>query len=123
VAPSPRAAVRERSLPATEGPEAEPRPGADAARLQKANDLFERGRYAAALAEARVVLRRNPGNAEARALVEDAEVAIVVEDRIKKAREALRKGDRETALQEARAGLSVAPSDARLLALFKEATR
>jgi serine/threonine-protein kinase len=122
VASAPRA-VRERSLPATEGPEAEPRPGADAARLQKANDLFERGRYAAALAEARVVLRRNPGNAEARALVEDAEVAIVVEDRIKKAREALRKGDRETALQEARAGLSVAPSDARLLALFKEATR
>ena len=103
--------------------ETEPRPGRDAARLEKAADLFERGRYAAALAEARAVLARNPGNAEARILVEDAEAAIVVEDRIKKAREALRKGDREKALQEARAGLAVAPSDARLLALFKEATR
>jgi eukaryotic-like serine/threonine-protein kinase len=98
-------------------------PGADAARLERANDLFDRGRYAAALAEARTVLARNPGNAEARTLVEDAEAAIVVEDRIKKARDALRKGDREKALQEVRAGLVVAPSDARLLALFKEATR
>jgi serine/threonine-protein kinase len=122
VPPSPRAAS-ERSLAAAGTAEAEPRPGADAARLEKANDLFDRGRYAAALAEARTVLRRHPGNAEARALVEDAEVAIVVEDRIKKAREALRRGDRETALQQARAGLAVAPSDARLLELFKEATR
>jgi serine/threonine-protein kinase len=100
-----------------------PGPGGDAARLARANDLYERGRYAAALAEARVVLRRNPGNAEARTLVEDAEAAVVVEERIKKAREALRRGDRERALQEAKAGLAVAPSDARLLALFKEATR
>ena len=122
VLPSPRSAS-ERSLGAAGTTEAEPRPGADAARLEKANDLFDRGRYAAALGEARAVLRRHPGNAEARALVEDAEVAIVVEDRIKKAREALRKGDREKALQETRAGLAVAPSDARLLALFKEATR
>ncbi len=121
--PSPRAAS-ERSLPAVAATaEAEPRAGADAARLEKANDFFERGRYAAALAEARAVLRRNPGNAEARALVEDAEAAVVVEERIKKAREALRKGDREAALREVRAGLAVAPSDDRLLALFKEATR
>jgi serine/threonine-protein kinase len=115
-------------LPATPGrieeaAEDETRPGGDAARLERANDLFDRGRYAAALAEARAVLRRNPGNAEARSLVEDAEVAIVVEDRIKKARDALRKGDQDRALQEIRAGLAVAPSDARLLTLFKEATR
>jgi serine/threonine-protein kinase len=120
--PSPRP-VPERSLPAAESVEAEPRPGAEAARLEKANDLFDRGRYAAALAEAKAVLRRSPGNAEARSLAEDAEVAIVVEGHLKKARDALRKGDREAALQEARAGLAVAPSDARLLALFKEATR
>jgi serine/threonine-protein kinase len=121
--PSPRAAS-ERSLPAVAATaETEPRPGADAARLEKANDLFDRGKYVAALAEARAVLRRSPGNAEARALVEDAEAAVVVEERIKKASEALRKGDRETALREVRAGLAVAPSDARLLALFKETTR
>jgi eukaryotic-like serine/threonine-protein kinase len=121
VVPSPRPAAG--SLPAAGKDGGETRPGADAARLERANDLFDRGRYAAALAEARAVLRRSPGNAEARALAEDAEVAIVIEGRIKKAREALRKGDRETALQEARAGLAVAPSDARLLELFKEATR
>ena len=120
VLPSPRA-PSERSL--IETGEGEPRPGADASRLERANDLFDRGRYAAALAEARAVLRRSPGNAEARTLVEDAEVALVVEERIKKAREALRRGDRDTALREARAGLAVAPSDARLLDLFKEATR
>src|SRR5439155_1640177 len=68
------------------------RPGDDAARLERANDLFDRGRFAAALAEARAVLARNPGNAEARTLVEDAEAAVVAEDRIKKARDALRKG-------------------------------
>jgi serine/threonine-protein kinase len=115
--PSPRPA----STP--DATETERGAGGDAARLEKAADLFERGRYAAALAEARAVLERNPGNAEAQTLVEDAEAAIVVEGRIKKAREALRQGDRERALQEARAGLAVAPSDARLLALFKEATR
>ena len=121
--PSPRASSERALPPSAAAGEAEARPGADAARLEKANDLFDRGRYTAALAEARAVLRRNPGNAEARALVEDAEAAVVVEERIKKAREALRKGDRETALQEVRAGLAVAPSDARLLALFKESTR
>jgi len=120
VLPSPRAPSGRSLIETVEG---EPRPGADASRLERANDLFDRGRYAAALAEARAVLRRSPGNAEARALVEDAEVALVVEERIKKAREALRRGDRDTALREARAGLAVAPSDARLLELFKEATR
>ena len=120
VLPSPRAPSGRSLIETVEG---EPRPGADASRLERANDLFDRGRYAAALAEARAVLRRSPGNAEARSLVEDAEVALVVEGRIKKAREALRRGDRDTALSEARAGLAVAPSDARLLELFKEATR
>jgi len=120
VLPSPRAPSGRSLIETVEG---EPRPGADASRLERANDLFDRGRYAAALAEARAVLRRSPGNAEARTLVEDAEVALVVEERIKKAREALRRGDRDTALREARAGLAVAPSDARLLDLFKEATR
>jgi serine/threonine-protein kinase len=120
--PMPVASPR-RPSPGTEAAEPAPRPGGDAAQLERANELFDRGRYAAALAEARPVLRRNPGNAEARTLVEDAEAAIVVEDRIKKAREALRKGDKEKALQEVRAGLAVAPSDGRLLELFKEATR
>jgi hypothetical protein len=121
-APSPRP-VSPPSPQTGAGAAPDPGSGGDAARLARANDLYERGRYAAALAEARMVLRRNPGNAEARTLVEDAEAAVVVEERIKKAREALRQGDREKALQEAKAGLAVAPSDARLLALFKEATR
>jgi Flp pilus assembly protein TadD len=93
------------------------------ARLDRANILYEGGHYAAALAEARAVLRREPANAEARSLVEDIEVDTMVETRLKQAREAWRRGDRETALSEVRAGLAVKSTDARLLALFKELTQ
>jgi len=93
------------------------------ARLERANQLFERGRFAAALAEARAVLKREPGNTEAKELMEDAEVELVVETRLKEARAALQKGDKESALTAAKAGLSVKPTDARLLALWREATQ
>ncbi len=93
------------------------------ARLDRANQLFEKGRYQAALNEARAVLAREPGNAEAKALLEDAEVAIVVETRLKSAQAALRRGDRDGAMVEVRAGLAANPSDARLLALFRELTQ
>ncbi|HYT26041.1 MAG TPA: hypothetical protein VEP73_06130, partial [Actinomycetota bacterium] len=92
-------------------------------RVDRANDLLEKGRYGAALAEARAVLRRDPGNAEAKMIAEDAEAATVVETRLKDARAALQRGDRDAALAEVRAGLAVRPSDARLLALFRELTR
>lgn len=91
--------------------------------LERANALFDQGRYAAALDAARAVLRNEPGNAGARSLAEDAEAALIVETRLKSARDALRRGDKETALAEVRAGLAVASSDARLLALFRELTQ
>ena len=101
----------------------EPAPSLQNARLDRANQLFEKGRYQAALNEARAVLAREPGNSEARALLEDAEVAIVVETRLKAAQAALKRGDREGALAEVRSGLAANPSDARLTALFRELTQ
>jgi serine/threonine-protein kinase len=98
-------------------------PTPSAGRLDRAGDLYEGGHYAAALAEARAVLRREPGNAQAKALVEDIEVDMVVEQRLKQAREALRRGDREAALAQVRAGLAVKSTDARLMSLFRELTR
>ena len=98
-------------------------PATSAARLERASDLYESGHYAAALAEARAVLRREPGNAQAKSLVEDIEVDVVVEQRLKQAREAMRRGDREGALAQVRAGLAVKSADARLMSLFRELTR
>jgi type II secretory pathway component HofQ len=91
--------------------------------LERASDLYERGHYAAALAEAKAVLKREPGNAQAKSLVEDIEVDMVVEQRLKQAREAMRRGDREAALEQVRAGLAVKSTDARLMSLFRELTR
>ena len=103
-----------------------PTPSAPApgdARIDRANEHMERGRYAQALAEARAVLARDPDHADAKALAGDAEAALVIEDCVKKARAALKAGDHEAALAEARKGLAVNPSDKRLLDLFREATQ
>jgi serine/threonine-protein kinase len=104
-------------------PEATEPPVPADGRVDRANDLLEQGRFAAALAEARSVLRRDPGNAEARMIAAEAEAATVVETRIRNAREALKRGDRDAALAEVRAGLAVSSNDARLLALFRELTQ
>jgi len=106
--PHPTAAVNEQAPAAAEG------------RIGRANELLEKGRYAAALAEARAVLQRDPGNAEAKMIAQEAEAATVVETRLRNARSALGRGDRETALAEVKAGLAVSGNDARLLALFRE---
>jgi serine/threonine-protein kinase len=98
-------------------------PAPSEGRLERANDHMEKGRYAQAMAEARAVLAREPDNAEAKALVGDAEAALVIEECVKKARAALADGDRESALDLAKRGLAVNPSEARLLALFREATQ
>jgi eukaryotic-like serine/threonine-protein kinase len=92
-------------------------------RLERASELYEKGRYAAALAEAKAVLRREPGNREAKSLAEDIEADMVVETRLKQAREAMRRGDRDAAMAQVRAGLAVKGTDARLLSLFKELTQ
>ena len=47
------------------------------ARLDRANALMDSGRFAQALAEAKAVLVREPGNATARELAQDAEAAIL----------------------------------------------
>jgi len=117
--PSPSVRVTPREPP----PAGEETPAPVAGRVDRANDLLEKGRFAAALAEARAVLRRDPGNAEAKMIAEEAEAATVVETRLKDARAALKRGDRDAALAEVRAGLAVSPNDARLLALFRELVR
>jgi predicted Zn-dependent protease len=61
------------------------------AQLDRASDLYERGRYAAALAEAKAVLGREPGNREAKSLVEDIEADMAVAARLKQAQEAMRR--------------------------------
>jgi tetratricopeptide (TPR) repeat protein len=112
--PAPSAAT-----PEPPAPEVQP---ADA-RVDRADELLQKGRYAAALAEAKAVLRRDPRNPEAKTIAEEAEAALVVEDRIKKARDAIRRGDKDEALEQVKAGLAVNASDGRLMALFRELTQ
>jgi hypothetical protein len=92
-------------------------------RLARARDLMERGRYAQALAEARVVLERDPTHREATLLAQEAEEAAVIEECLVNAREALEAGDRDRALAEVRRGLVINPSESRLLELHGEITR
>ncbi len=91
--------------------------------LEHAEDLLEKGRYAQAMAEAKAVLKREPGNVRAKTLVEDAEVELVADSKIREAQAALKRGDKDAALDAIKAGLAVKPSDSRLLGLWKEATR
>jgi len=111
------------SAPAPAGVERAAEAPAATAQIDRASDLYERGRYAAALAEAKAVLRREPGNREAKSLVEDIEADMAVAARLKQAQDAMRRGDREEALAQVRAGLAVKNNDGRLLALFKELTQ
>jgi serine/threonine-protein kinase len=119
--PRPAAAV----LPEVGG--ADPAPAAEPdhahASAEKAGALLEQGRYAAALAEARAVLRREPGHDEARTVAEEAEAALVVEAALRKARDALKLGDKDAAIEHLKQGLAVNSSDRRLLELWREATQ
>jgi serine/threonine-protein kinase len=122
--PRPRPAEASPGSSASPGPTAQPSPPAPAeARLDRANDYMEKGRYAQALAEARAVLARDPNNADARALAGDAEAAILIEECLRKARAALQAGDRDLALEEIKKGLAVNRHEGRLLALHREATQ
>ena len=127
--PTPRASATPRPLASAPVPAAPADAGRVAeassatAQLDRASDLYERGRYAAALAEAKAVLRREPGNREAKSLVEDIEADMAVAARLKQAQDAMRRGDREEALAQVRAGLAVKNNDGRLLGLFKELTQ
>ena len=120
--PSPRPSPVAEASPA--GEPAEPPPvSPQSARVDRAEQLLEQGRYAAALAEARGILAREPQNAEAREIAQEAEASLVVERALKLAREALARGDKDTAEAELRKGMQVRPTDARLLALWREATQ
>jgi hypothetical protein len=92
-------------------------------RLERAEDLFDKGRFGSALAEARAVLARDPRNTRAKELSEDAEVELVVESRLKAARSAIERGDNEAALELVRSGLAAKPTDGRLMALWKQLTK
>jgi serine/threonine-protein kinase len=100
-----------------------PEPPAATARVDRANEHLDNRRYGQALAEARAVLKREPENAEARMIAEEAEAAMLVEGALRKAKDALQKGDKDGAVEELKRGLAVNASDARLLALWREATQ
>ena len=100
-----------------------PEPPPANARVDRADQLLAAGRFAAALAEARAVMRREPGNADAQQIAEEAEAALLVETCIKKAKAALARGDKDAALDELKRGLAVNSNEARLLALWREATQ
>ena len=90
--------------------------------VDRANLLLESRRYQEALAEARGVLGRTPGDVEARTIAEEAEAALAIEDAILEAREALKSGDKTKAQEVLRRGLAINANEARLLALWREAT-
>jgi len=96
---------------------------AGAGRVERADALLAAGRYAAALAEARAVLARDPRNEDAQQIAEEAEASLLIETVLKNARQALARGDREAAQIELRRGLAVNNNEARLLALWREATQ
>jgi eukaryotic-like serine/threonine-protein kinase len=114
--------------PATPEPTADPAaavptpmPGLDPeTRLVRARDFLERSLYAQALAEARAVLDKQPANAEASGLAQQAEAELVIEECLRNARAALKQGDRDRALEEVRRGFLIRKNDPRLLALHRE---
>jgi len=92
-------------------------------RLEHAERLLEDGRFASALAEAKGILARDPGNATAREIAQEAEASLAVEQVLRRAREALARGDKDEAMDELKKGLSIRPSDSRLLNLWRQATQ
>ncbi|MGE0455648.1 MAG: protein kinase [Vicinamibacteria bacterium] len=110
-------------------PAASPRPARPPAAgsldglLDRANRHLESRRYASALQDARSALRVDPANAEAKAILEEAEMALTVEEHLRRGKQALRAGDKATAASEARAGLALAPQDSRLKSLLRDAGR
>ena len=91
--------------------------------VDRANAALEGRHYPRALAEARAVLGRDPGNSEAQTIAEEAEAALTIEDCLAKARKALQDGDKATAQEILRRGLSINSNEARLMALWREATQ
>ncbi|MFI5183585.1 MAG: protein kinase [Vicinamibacteria bacterium] len=104
-------------------PAATREPPSASASVDKANNDLENRRYAQALAEARAVLGREPTNAEARTIAEEAEAGLVIEEALVRAKEALKKGNKEEAKEALKKGLAVNGNEARLLALWREATQ
>jgi len=91
--------------------------------LDRAEELFAQGRFASALAAAKAVLLRQPGNVQAQQLAEDAEVELMVDRQLKEARAAAAAGDRALALDKLKTALAAKPNDSRLIALQRELTR
>jgi Protein kinase domain len=121
-ATAPRPAPSPAAPPVTRA-SAPPMPLAPAGSVDRANAALEGRHYPQALAEARAVLRRDPGNSEAQAIAEEAEAALTIEDCLAKARKALQDGDKTTAQEILRRGLSINSNEARLMALWREATQ
>lgn len=99
-----------------------PAPAAAAGSVARANEHLENRRYPQALAEARAVLRREPGNAEAQEISDEAQAALTIDDSLRKARAALKSGDKAAAQEALKKGLAVNENEGRLKALWRQAT-
>ncbi len=120
--PSPRPAATQVSPPPLSVPPTQA-PVTGGERVERAEALLAARRYAAALAEARAVLAREPYNDDAQQIAEEAEASLLIEAVLVNARQALARGDREAAQVELRRGLAANNNEARLLALWREATQ
>ncbi len=96
---------------------------APAGSVDRANAALEGRHYPLALAEARAVLRRDPGSSEAQAIAEEAEAALTIEDCLAKAKKALGEGDKTAAQEILRKGLAINANEARLMTLWRQATQ
>ena len=122
-APTPTAVPSSTPVARPSGPATPAAPVDVAARLQRAEALFEAGHLTAALAEARAVLKAAPDHEAARYLQDDILLDLAFEQHLKRAYEALSAGDPATARREAEQGLALKPSESRLATLMREIER
>jgi len=112
---SPTQATPEPTPPPTPEPQPSFKPpqGRGAAAAQRAQTAFSREDYAQAIAQAQDALKADPGNSEAKRVIESALNGQKAEAHFRAARAALAQNDLSRARSEVEAGRSLAPWDSR----------
>jgi tetratricopeptide (TPR) repeat protein len=89
--------------------------------IRAAQAAFGAGSYARAVEQAQAALQQDPGNAEARRVLDSAQKGLSAEPRLRAAEAALRAGDHAAAVREAEAAQELAPWDRRVADLLGQA--